>query len=400
MSTDGGITFTDIAGATSTTYSFTATSSQDGDEFRTVFTNAAGSATTNAATLTVQQATIASTVGVAWGTAGTATLQTNADGLRLLPAGRNTDLPWLGINKLTITLSSSRDALGRRRTVTGINVANYGPVTISGSGTNYTITLAQPINAADRVTVTIGNASIATFTRRLDVLPGDVNDDGMVNSQDAVLVRNEFLALRAGAYQRSSLDINGDGIVDINDTNLLGRFIGKKLPDQVSGLSRSRSEAPSCSRDKARMDDLSTGFSPPPARVPGTPRECPRTGDRTRRRMLDRAPVPGRPGDRGTDPRGRPGLKRLVRHPDHQHGRELRRRERHGRADPQRVERRVVYGRLHRDGRRRTSTARLGDDRRLDVHLQHLPGHHARGVRLPALSGRHDDRAPATPSAL
>ena len=32
------------------------------------------------------------------GASGSAPLQTAADGLRLLPAGRNTDLPWLGIN--------------------------------------------------------------------------------------------------------------------------------------------------------------------------------------------------------------------------------------------------------------------------------------------------------------
>ena len=41
--------------------------------------------------------TVSGTVGVFWGTKGTATLQTNADGLRLLPAFRNTDLPWLGM---------------------------------------------------------------------------------------------------------------------------------------------------------------------------------------------------------------------------------------------------------------------------------------------------------------
>ena len=33
-----------------------------------------------------------------------------------------------------------------------------------------------------------------TFSRRLDVLPGDFNDDGVVNSQDLVGVRNEWLA--------------------------------------------------------------------------------------------------------------------------------------------------------------------------------------------------------------
>ena len=55
-STDGGRTFTPIAGATSTTYSLTAAISQNGYQYEAVFTNAAGSATTTAATLTVQTA--------------------------------------------------------------------------------------------------------------------------------------------------------------------------------------------------------------------------------------------------------------------------------------------------------------------------------------------------------
>jgi hypothetical protein len=54
QSTDGGSTWTDISGATSGTYTLTnALASENGFEFRAVFTNAAGSATTNAATLTV-----------------------------------------------------------------------------------------------------------------------------------------------------------------------------------------------------------------------------------------------------------------------------------------------------------------------------------------------------------
>ena len=54
LSTDGGATFTDIAGATSATYSTGATSTtQSGNEYRAVFTNGAGSADSTAATLTV-----------------------------------------------------------------------------------------------------------------------------------------------------------------------------------------------------------------------------------------------------------------------------------------------------------------------------------------------------------
>ena len=134
---------------------------------------------------------IAATVmsaAVSWGAAGNSgPLVTQGDGLRLLPTGRSTDLPWLGINKITITLSAPASLAAADVTVTGITVANYGLVTISGSGTTYTITLAQAIRLADRVTITIGNAQIIPFTRRLDVLPGDVNDDGVVDISDATV---------------------------------------------------------------------------------------------------------------------------------------------------------------------------------------------------------------------
>jgi hypothetical protein len=195
------------------------------------FTINNGTNTSAAATVSIAVAsniaTVNGTVGITWGTAGTATLQTNADGLRLLPTGRNTDLPWLGIDTLSITLSQAETLSPSDVSVTGITIANYGPVTISGSGTTYTITLAQPINAADRVTVIIGNANIVTYTRRLDVLPGDVNDDGTVNAQDAVLVRNEYLGL---AMPNIFGDIDGDGTVDLNDYNTVRRLIGTALP--------------------------------------------------------------------------------------------------------------------------------------------------------------------------
>ena len=181
-------------------------------------------------TVTVHQvsATV-SAISAEWGTSGTAALQTAADGLRLLPAGRNTDSPWLGINKFNIALSAAASLSPADVSVTGIKVANYGPVTVSGSGTSYTITLAQAINAADRVTLTIGNAGVTTYTRRLDVLPGDVNDDGTVNAQDAVLARNAFLGLGT-APPVLFADINGDGVADITDYNLVRQRIGTVLP--------------------------------------------------------------------------------------------------------------------------------------------------------------------------
>ena len=144
-------------------------------------------------TLTVNAPTVSVTgAAVQWGSQ-TAVLQTNADGLRLLPANRNMDLPWFNINRIDLTLSQAANVTPADVSVTGMTGGNYGPVTITGSGTaNIVITLAKAIAGPDRVTITIANAEIISYTRRLDVLPGDVNDDDAVNSTDGVLILRSF----------------------------------------------------------------------------------------------------------------------------------------------------------------------------------------------------------------
>src|SRR2546428_513218 len=57
VSTDSGATFSILSGATSTTLRFTTASSQNGNQYHPVVTNSAGTATTTAATLTVNPAT-------------------------------------------------------------------------------------------------------------------------------------------------------------------------------------------------------------------------------------------------------------------------------------------------------------------------------------------------------
>jgi hypothetical protein len=206
-------------------HTFTATAAEDGAGLRAVFTNMGGTSITNTLTLTVNQV---SSVSAAWGTAGTAALQVASDGLHLLPAGRTTDIPWMGINSLAINLNHAVTLLPSDVSVKGVNVADYGPVSLSGSGTSYVITLAQPINAADRVTVTINNAALS-FTGELDVLPGDVNDDGVVNAQDLVLIRNEIIGSGNSTIGTFG-DLNGDGAVDMTDFNLARQRIGTRLP--------------------------------------------------------------------------------------------------------------------------------------------------------------------------
>ncbi len=188
-------------------------------------------------------------VSVAWGAAGTSPLQTAADGLRLLPAGRNTDMPWLGIARVQISLNQPALLNAADVTVKGATGIDYGPVTISGSGTSFTIALSQPIAMADRVTITIGGPSIFSYTRRLDVLPGDFNDDGAVNRRDASGVTRAF---RRARHVTPSIfgDILGDGKVDARDnkaeqhlTSRKNLKTGGKLPNAVLARTLARQHA-------------------------------------------------------------------------------------------------------------------------------------------------------------
>jgi Dockerin type I domain len=169
-----------------------------------------------------------------WGTQ-TAALQTASDGLRLLPAGRTTDIPWLGIDKLPITLGQAYTLTAADVYISSAIGVNYGPVTVSGSGKNYVITLAQPINAADVITIVIDNPGISVFYHQLDVLPGDFNDDGVVNSQDLAGIRNEWLGV-GGAKPTIFGDINGDGTVNVADYNAERLLIGTSLPSLSAAL--------------------------------------------------------------------------------------------------------------------------------------------------------------------
>ena len=99
-------------------------------------------------------------------------------------------------------------------------------MTVSGSGTNYTITLARPINSADRVTITIVNPGVSMFNRRIDVLPGDVNDDGVVNVQDMVLVRNA-IQKTGDPLMIGWVDVDGNGVIDMNDLTAVRQQAGQ-----------------------------------------------------------------------------------------------------------------------------------------------------------------------------
>lgn len=179
------------------------------------------------------QARVAAT-SVSWGSL-TAPLATAADGVRLLPSGRSygDTIGWAGINRINITLDHDAVLTAADITVTSLANINYGTVTVTGSGKNWVITLANKIDVADRVTFSINNnPGIQPFERRLDVLPGDVNGDGVVSLQDVIYIRNGMQNFDPILLPIYFLDVVGDGGTKPTQNSLTAalRRFGTQLP--------------------------------------------------------------------------------------------------------------------------------------------------------------------------
>jgi hypothetical protein len=141
-------------------------------------------------------------------------------------------LPWQ-VTGIRVVFSKPI-ATGNVNSLSGVT-----PAGLSGLGTNtLTWTLSPLTNLPSTITTLAGTGANALkdaagnplgggvdFTQTLKVLYGDYNDDGTVNSQDFVGVN----AARSQAYNIFA-DINGDGVVDINDVNLVRTHLGGTNP--------------------------------------------------------------------------------------------------------------------------------------------------------------------------
>jgi hypothetical protein len=139
-------------------------------------------------------------------------------------------LPWQ-ITGIQVTFSEAVTA--NISSLTGVTVTG-----VSGSGTNtitWTIAPLVQVNASTAVLGTTANAVTDTagnplgagvdFTQTVKVLYGDFNDDGFVTSQDMVLVN----AARSLPYNILA-DIDGNGIVEVTDVNIVRLRNGTILP--------------------------------------------------------------------------------------------------------------------------------------------------------------------------
>ncbi|MBI5719219.1 MAG: hypothetical protein HZC37_16250 [Burkholderiales bacterium] len=102
LSTDGGTTFNDIAGATAASYTMPATSTGDsGRKYRVVVSNTSGSVMSDAVTLTVN-------AGTGGGGGGTGTIPTTCVPANVLPAGMVLRSDWaLAVNGVVGTPQSA-----------------------------------------------------------------------------------------------------------------------------------------------------------------------------------------------------------------------------------------------------------------------------------------------------
>lgn len=132
VSTDGGFTFNNISGETSTSLTVAATPANNGKKYRAVFTNGCGTATTTAATLTTCQADLTKTIGLNSVTVSGSGLIDSYSSAGGYPATKGSAANVLSNG--TITMGNSGKIAGSARsTQVGINMS--GASNITGNAT-------------------------------------------------------------------------------------------------------------------------------------------------------------------------------------------------------------------------------------------------------------------------
>ena len=190
--------------------------------------------------------------GTSWSPAFLTSLQSAGEGNGsgyTIPVGSSAQiaaLPWSNVNQIQVMFSKDVNVQKTSLVLSGLSIASYTFSDFSYSSASHTAvwTLASPIgtdklsldvhsNGPDFVTDKSGNPLDGEWTNSVsvypsgngsaggdfnfafNVLPGDPNGDGIVNSQDLALVSSGWL----GAGPTG--DVNADGIVNAQDLALL-----------------------------------------------------------------------------------------------------------------------------------------------------------------------------------
>ncbi len=205
-----------VAGATSPSYSFTASSSESGFQYRAVFTNSVSSATTDAATLTVS---LASTTNVnipqaAPFTGSTTTTDSSSFTQQLQPIGQNgvsvTYVTTVSNANLTVSRSGLVSTVDGPLAANSYTVSGSDSTALGDAGTwTYTLTvngvnISQAAPFSDTTTTTVSS----TFTQQLQPIGQNgaavtyvtavpnanltVSSSGLVSTVGGPLVANDY----------------------------------------------------------------------------------------------------------------------------------------------------------------------------------------------------------------
>jgi len=156
-------------------------------------------------------------------------------------------MPWINMNSIVLAFSEP---------VTGVNLANIQVIGVNKldykvaggaqpqlTGVTYNSTTNEATLAfngsltADKLLIrvgaglvqdTAGNA-LAAYSFRLNVLPGDVTQNGVVANNDITLIRAQ-LGLVPGVGYDPRRDLNGNAVIANNDVTLGRARLGNQLP--------------------------------------------------------------------------------------------------------------------------------------------------------------------------
>jgi Dockerin type I domain len=186
--------------------------------------------------------------GSSWSASFVAGLQAAGEGNGIaysIPsaAAQSKPLPWTNINQITIDFSKDVSVQQASLALTGVNTASYSfsafsynPITYSATWTlssaigadklQVSVPSSGPNAVTDRASNALdgewanGSSSFPSgngtaggdFNFNFNVLPGDVNQSGIVNAQDIAAIASHWLQANQFAD-----DTNGDGIVNAQD---------------------------------------------------------------------------------------------------------------------------------------------------------------------------------------
>jgi CSLREA domain-containing protein len=159
VSTNGGALFTPIPGANSTTLSFTASSAQNGNQYRAVFSNSCGNATTSAATLTIQPATTTTDPADATVCQGaTANFSTTAGGTGPFTYAWTVDGSAAGTNSPSLSVDTTSLSVGNHT----VSVTTTGAC--GSASQSATLTVRANTTTTDPPDQTVCKGATASFS--------------------------------------------------------------------------------------------------------------------------------------------------------------------------------------------------------------------------------------------